>query len=71
MNEKIIIINQLLTDIIMLDKEGQEKEITLIINKVAKLKKIEEEEMAKAEKAWAEEQAWAEKHKIKEEEKRS
>ncbi len=71
MNEKIIIINQLLTDLIMLDKEGQEKEITLIINKVAKLKKIEEEEMAKAEKAWAEEQAWAEKHKIKEEEKRS
>lgn len=49
LTQKQILLNQLLTDLNLLDREGNEKEIVLIINKVAKLKEIEDEEMVKAE----------------------
>ena len=47
LTKKQLLINQLLTDLNMLRK--QEEEITLIINKVVKLKAIEDEETEKAE----------------------
>jgi len=49
LTQKQILLNQLLTDLNLLGKEGQEKEIALIIDKVKKLKEIEDEETAKAE----------------------
>ena len=48
--KQIILINQLITDIMNLDDSGQEKEIGMILNKIKKLKDLEERDIEEAEK---------------------
>ena len=50
MNKKIILLNQLVTDVMDLNDSGQEKEIGIILNKIQKLQDMENEEMEQAEK---------------------
>ena len=50
MNKKIILLNQLATDVMDLDDSGIEREIGIILNKIQKLQDMENEEMEQAEK---------------------
>ena len=50
LNEKQILINQLLTDVAGIDATGQETEVEMVLNKIHQLKKIEDKEVEEAEK---------------------
>ena len=50
MNKKIILLNQLVTDVMELDDNGIEREIEAILNKLKKLIDMEEGELEQAEK---------------------